>query len=253
MTRAGIDIQLFQQLYTSKKEAKMISTLDHLSEGRIEIGMGAGWKAIEYKAYGLEFPSAKVRIDQLDEGLQVLRALWSEEPKPSFSGKYYSLENALCFPKPFQKPYPRLWIGAPSGGKHMLKITAKHGDGINLAWTVPPDKCEWVFNRLDQQCKDMERDSSEILRSVGYWVRMFADEEEMEKYMKEEAKKQNLPFKEFKKQVQNLLMGTKDQIIEKLLEYQKIGVPHFIFMFPYPEELKYLQLFNNEILPAIKA
>jgi alkanesulfonate monooxygenase SsuD/methylene tetrahydromethanopterin reductase-like flavin-dependent oxidoreductase (luciferase family) len=92
--------------------AKKITTLDHLSEGRIEIGYGAGWKEVEYKAYGIDFPSVKERLDMLEEGLDILLKLWSEEEKPSYSGKYYSISEALCFPKPYQKPHPNLWIGA---------------------------------------------------------------------------------------------------------------------------------------------
>ncbi|MFX1252070.1 MAG: LLM class flavin-dependent oxidoreductase [Promethearchaeota archaeon] len=232
--------------------AKMITTLDHLSEGRIEIGMGAGWKEIEYKAYGLEFPSAKVRIEQFEEGMQILRALWSKDKKTSFSGKYYSLENALCFPKPFQKPHPRLWIGSMTGGKRMLKSTAKYADGINLAWAFSPKQCETLFNQLDEYCTDFGRKKGAILRSVGLWARVFANEQEMETRMKAEAEKRNMSLEKYQDRVKGALIGTTEQIVEKLTNYKKVGVSHFIFMFPMKEESTYLQLFNDDIIPKVK-
>lgn len=231
--------------------AKMISTLDHLSEGRIEIGYGAGWKEIEYRAYGIDFPSVKVRIDQFEEGLQVLRALWSKEDKVSFSGKYYSLDNAICAPKPYQKPHPRLWIGAPSGGKRMLQITAKYGDGINLAWAVPPTRCKTVFDQLDQYCSQFKRNPTEIFRSLGFFVQIFVNKLEMERGMKEEANKRNISLEEYQKQVEGALIGTQDQIIEKLEKYPELGVTHYIFMFPHQHEVEYIQRFTDEILPTM--
>jgi len=231
--------------------AKKITTLDQLSKGRIEIGYGSGWKEVEYNAYGIEFPSVKERLDRLEEGLDVLLKLWSDEDKPSYSGKYYNLNEALCFPKPYQKPHPRLWIGSMTGGNRMLRIAAKYGDGLNLAWSFSPEKCRELFKKLDNNCTKYNRSPSDIKRSLGFWVRIYKDEAEMEKGLVQEAEKRNIDLETYKERVAGSLIGTKEQVIEKLLEYKEVGVTHYIFMVPYLQEVEYMNLFENEILPEI--
>jgi alkanesulfonate monooxygenase SsuD/methylene tetrahydromethanopterin reductase-like flavin-dependent oxidoreductase (luciferase family) len=117
--------------------AKTISTLDVISDGRIELGIGAGWYEQEYKAYGYYFPSYMTRIGQLDESLSIIKDMWGEEVA-SFEGKYYWIRDAICNPKPIQKPHPVIMVGG-SGEKHLLKVVAKHADSYNL-FLVPPMK-----------------------------------------------------------------------------------------------------------------
>ena len=231
--------------------AKKISTLDHLSKGRIEIGYGSGWKEVEYDAYGIKFPSVKERLDMLEEGLDVLLKLWSDEDKPSYSGKYYNLKEALCFPKPYQKPHPRLWIGSMTGGNRMLRIAAKYGDGINLAWSFSPEKCQELFKKLDNNCLKYNRSPADIKRSLGFWTRIYKDETDMEKGLIQEAEKRNITVEEYKERVAGALVGTKEQVIQKLIAYKEIGITHYIFMVPYQEEIEYLELFDTEILPKM--
>ena len=104
--------------------AKMTATLDVMSGGRVEFGIGAGWVKREHEAYGLLFPPIKTRIKQLEEYLQILRKMWLER-KPSFHGKYYSITNSINEPKPLQKPHPPISIGTRLGGKKMLNIIEK--------------------------------------------------------------------------------------------------------------------------------
>jgi alkanesulfonate monooxygenase SsuD/methylene tetrahydromethanopterin reductase-like flavin-dependent oxidoreductase (luciferase family) len=231
--------------------AKKVTTLDHLSEGRIEIGYGAGWKEVEYKAYGIDFPSVKERLDMLEEGLDILLKLWSEEEKPSYSGKYYTITKALCFPKPYQKPHPNLWIGSMAGGNRMLRIAAQYGDGINLAWAFSPERCKTLFERLNKYCIKYNRDPSSVKRSLGFWVRIYEDEDEMEKGLIAEAEKRKISVEEYKTRVKGALVGTKEQVTQKLLEYKKVGITHYIFMVPYEQEMKYLNMFNDEILSNV--
>ncbi|MFX0211527.1 MAG: LLM class flavin-dependent oxidoreductase [Candidatus Hodarchaeota archaeon] len=229
--------------------AKMITTLDHLSEGRIEIGYGSGWKEIEYKAYGIDFPPVKTRLEQLVEGLEVLLELWSDKGKGTYTGNHYALDNALCFPKPFQQPHPRLWIGSMTGGKKMLRIAAKYGDGINLAWAFSPEQCKMIFKQLDKYSDEVQR--KQLLRSVGFWVRLFENEEDKIIKMKEMAKQRGFSLEEYQKRTEGALLGTQKEIMEKLTKYLKIGVSHFIFMFPGEKESRYIQIFDQEILPSI--
>ena len=95
--------------------AKMLSTLDIISNGRLELGIGAGWYEQEYLSYGYEFPSARTRIMQLDESISIIKAMWTEK-YASFEGKYYKIKDAICNPKPIQKPHPLIMVGG-SGEK----------------------------------------------------------------------------------------------------------------------------------------
>ncbi|MHA1304026.1 MAG: LLM class flavin-dependent oxidoreductase [Candidatus Heimdallarchaeaceae archaeon] len=115
--------------------AKQIASLDQYSNGRIDFGYGAGWKELEYNAYGIPFPSAKVRLEMLKEAIQVIRKLWKEE-KANFLGKYYTLRDAISYPKPVQNPMD-IWIGTMYAKEKMLTLAAEYADGINLAWAYP--------------------------------------------------------------------------------------------------------------------
>ena len=114
--------------------AKMLSTLDIISNGRVELGIGAGWYEHEYIAYGYYFPSNVSRIKQLDESLNIIKTMWKEK-RPSFEGKYYRIKEAICNPKPIQKPHPIIMIGG-SGEKYLLKVVAKHADRYNLFFGI---------------------------------------------------------------------------------------------------------------------
>ncbi len=230
--------------------AKKIASLDNLAEGRLEVGYGAGWKEIEYRAYGIPFPSVKTRLEQLEEGLQILLKQWGKEEKASYQGKHYSLNEALCYPKPFQKPHPNLWIGTMTGGSKMLRIAAQYGDGINIAWAFSVERCKEIFNRMDKFSEEFNR--KPLKRSVGFWVRVYSDDEEMAKGLEVEAEKRNISLEEYKDRIKGALIGTPGTMIEKLRGCLELNVSHFIFMFPYEQEIEYLQLFEKEILPALE-
>ena len=114
--------------------AKATVTIDHISNGRVEMGIGGGWYEMEFLAYGYPYPPIKTRLDQLEEGAQIIRSMLHNE-STTFQGKHYSVDNAYLFPRPIQAS-PRLWIGG-LGEKRTLRITAKHADGWNAAY-VPP-------------------------------------------------------------------------------------------------------------------
>jgi F420-dependent oxidoreductase-like protein len=143
--------------------AKAISAIDLLSNGRAEIGIGAGWAVVEYNAYGIPFPEAKTRLDQLEEGIQVLRGLLHDEVT-SFAGQHFSVTEARNEPRPAQAKLP-IWIGG-GGEKRTLKIAAKYADGWNVPFIAPE-----VFGHknavLDQHCADVGRDPAQIRRAIN--------------------------------------------------------------------------------------
>jgi probable F420-dependent oxidoreductase len=142
--------------------AKTAATLDVISEGRLDLGLGAGWFAREFEAYGIPFPSVRDRVSALDESLQVIRAVWTE-PNPTYAGQFYTLNGAVCDPPPVQRPHPPLWIGGE--GDRVHRIAAKSAQGLNVRWWSP----QQVTQRrsfLTQACEANGRDPDTLRLSV---------------------------------------------------------------------------------------
>ena len=138
--------------------AKITSTVDVISGGRLDWGIGAGWYENEYRGYGFEFPKPKDRIGMLREAVEIVRSMWTEE-ETTFNGKYYKLSRANCDPKPLQSPHPPIWIGG--GGEQLtLRVVARHADYSNFGGR--PD--EWARKReiLKGHCAAVGRDEETI-------------------------------------------------------------------------------------------
>ena len=143
--------------------AKMAVTVDHLSGGRLDFGIGAGWAEHEHTMLGLEFGTVKDRADRLEESLQVILGLWTQ-PRTTFAGQHYRLQDAVSEPKPVQRPHPPIWIGG-SGPKRTLRLAAQYADVWNAAGG-PPEEVAASSAILDRHCADVGRDPGEIRRSV---------------------------------------------------------------------------------------
>jgi probable F420-dependent oxidoreductase len=143
--------------------AKVAVTVDHLSGGRLEFGVGAAWATNEHEMYGIE--GLDQRVGRLSEGLRVIKMLWTQ-PRSDFDGRYYKLRNAVAEPKPVQKPHPPIWIGA--SGPAVLKLTALHADVWNVAGEAGRslEKAVETGKLLDEACAAAGRDPSEIRRSA---------------------------------------------------------------------------------------
>jgi F420-dependent oxidoreductase-like protein len=143
--------------------AKSAVTVDHLSGGRLEFGIGAAWAELEHTMLDLEYGTAGQRIARLDEACRVLELLWTEE-RSDFEGRYYRLQNAIANPKPVQKPHPPVWIGG-SGERKTLRVVAEHADVWNAGGGEPAE-VRRLSGVLDRHCADVGRDPAEIRRSV---------------------------------------------------------------------------------------
>jgi F420-dependent oxidoreductase-like protein len=142
--------------------AKMATTIDHLSGGRLEFGLGASGAEVEHTMLGIPFYTAGERIRRLGEALTVCRKLWTEE-RASFDGRYYTLTDAIANPKPLQRPYPPIWVGG-AGEKLTLRVVAEHADVWNVIGSL--DDVVRKASVLDHHCADVGRDPAEIKRSV---------------------------------------------------------------------------------------
>jgi alkanesulfonate monooxygenase SsuD/methylene tetrahydromethanopterin reductase-like flavin-dependent oxidoreductase (luciferase family) len=214
---------------------KMAANLQWLSGGRFILGIGAGWKENEYRAYGYDYPSTGQRLDQLDEALQVIRAMWTQ-PAPAFQGQYYTIQDAYCNPLP--DPPPPLLIGG-HGRKKTLRMMAKYADWLNFNNCTLEEYAE-LLGVLDEHCQAVGRDPAEIVRtysSEGLAVaptrtavdRMLADS----------------PFGELDK-----LAGTPDESYAKIRAFADLGVQHFIVRFPDFPHTASAKLFIKEVLPG---
>jgi probable F420-dependent oxidoreductase len=143
--------------------AKIAVTVDHVSHGRLEFGIGTGWNEPEFTQFGLPFPSAGDRVTMLDESLKAMKLLWAE-PRATFKGRFYALKDAIAEPKPVQRPHPPIWIG--SKGERMLRLTARHAD----AWHSNAsgfDETVALSKALDAACRNAGREPASIRRSLS--------------------------------------------------------------------------------------
>jgi F420-dependent oxidoreductase-like protein len=142
--------------------AKMAVTIDHLSGGRLEFGIGAAWAQAEHEMYGL--PGLDHRVGRLSESLQIIKSLFTQE-RTNFDGRYYHFHEAIANPKPIQKPYPPIWIGA--SGETTLRLTARHADVWNISGGDPASITQ-LIDRFEDTCAAVGRDQSEIRRSIQF-------------------------------------------------------------------------------------
>ncbi len=187
--------------------AKAITTIDQLSGGRADMGIGAGWAQVEYQAYGIPFPDVKTRMDQLEEGIQCLRGLLHDDVT-NFDGQHFTLTEARNEPRPLQDKLP-IWIGG-GGEKRTLKIAARHADGWNVPF-ISPDEFARKNAVLDQHCADVGRDPSEIKRAINTGLA----------FTEESLQQQFGAISEFVRP--GVLTGTDEQVLDTIGRYVDAG------------------------------
>ena len=229
--------------------AKMTSTLDAISNGRLEFGIGAGWFEYEYNSYGYKFYDAVARIEQLDESITIIKKMWQNQ-KSSFKGKHYSIKNAICNPKPVQKPHPSIMVGG--AGKMLMKVAAKHATRYNHPFGTP-EILEEKIKLLKENCKLIKRNHNEIENSVLLRVLVGKDSDDV-KDIVSKLKKKNESIAEFIiRSKDSIAMGTPDEVTSYLQQYMKIGINYFIVNFiGLSKSLEMLSLFSRKVRPNLK-
>jgi len=226
--------------------AKMAATVDVISEGRLEFGIGAGYLETEYRMYGLPFPPAAVRLEQLDEAIQVCKSLWTKE-RSDFVGKHYTLTSAVCEPKPVQKPHPRIWVGG-MGEKKTLRIVAEHADGWN-AFPLPIPQMREKLDVLRDHCAAVGRDFDSISKQLGIRAIVREDPNEVEAELAHFAEQSQLPLDRAR---QMAIAGTPAEVADSLLPYVDVGFDWFVLMERIPLDYDTLQLFMREVAPRLR-
>jgi F420-dependent oxidoreductase-like protein len=225
--------------------ANAMATIDHLSGGRMELGLGAGWSQIEFDAYGIPFLPIKDRLDQLEEGVQIIRGLLTQETT-TFHGRHYRLTDARCEPKPVQAR-PRIWIGG-MGEKRLLRMTARHADGWNVPF-IGPDVFAHKNGVLTAWCETEHRDPRAVTRTVNLGLAIGRTEAAARR--KREALGTQfgaaLPFLE-----PGMLIGTPAQVIDRIAEYAGGGAEWIILALRAPFDVEGLEVFVDEVMPALR-
>ncbi len=217
--------------------AKMAATADHISGGRIVLGLGAGWQENEHRAYGIEFSDVKGRLDRLAEACEVITSLFAN-PTTTFAGEHYQLTDAPLEPKPVRSPLPILIGGG--GEKRTMRIAAKYANRWNVWGT--PDTLRHKNAVLDRHCEDLGRDPAEITRSAQGLLFVMDDEEAAAKMRERDL---GMPS----------LVGTPDQLVEIVAEYRDAGVDELFvpdFTLPAgPAKHEVMDRFIEAVGPAL--
>jgi len=225
--------------------AKAMATVDHISGGRMELGLGAGWNAIEFDAYGIPFLPITDRLDQLEEGVQIIRSMFAEEIT-TFSGKHYHVTNARCEPKPLQQR-PRIWIGG-QGEKRLLRMTAKYADG----WSVPfisPAEYGRKNQVLTQWCEKEGRRPEDVLRSINVGLAIGRTEAEVRRKREQLEEQFGVALALLEP---GMLIGTPQQVIDRIGEYVSAGADWIILAVRGPFDVEGLHVFIDAVLPAFR-
>ncbi|WP_413450079.1 LLM class F420-dependent oxidoreductase [Georgenia phoenicis] len=236
--------------------AKVAATVDHVSGGRLEMGIGAGWYEHEWRAYGYGFPRAGERLAMLDEGVQIMRQAW-REGRATFSGKHYEVDGAICRPLPLQEGGVPLWI-AGGGEKVTLKIAARYADYTNFDGT--PEGFARKSEILAAHCKEVGTDFGRITRSANYNVAIGRDEAEVRDRLDQLAdrlRKAGVDEERVQRELGSVrgmpACGTPEQVVEKLQALEAQGMTYGIFYFPEAAyDTSGLELFEREVAPALQ-
>jgi F420-dependent oxidoreductase-like protein len=234
--------------------AKVAATVDVISGGRAEMGIGAGWYEHEWRAYGYGFPSAGERIALLDEGVQIMRSLWADGTA-TFEGKHYQVDGAICQPLPLQPGGVPLWI-AGGGEKKTLRIAAKYAAYTNFDGTLAGFQHKSAL--LEEHCREVGTDFTAITRSANYNVIIGATDAEVAGKLESLRSRLSpyVPADRLDSQISGLasgpLVGTPERIVETLTALRDVGMTYAIGYFPEVAfDRSGMQLFAEQVIPAL--
>jgi F420-dependent oxidoreductase-like protein len=225
--------------------AKAAATLDHISGGRFELGIGAGWHIWEASAYGYAFPDIGTRLDMLEEGVQIIRRMLTEE-RTTFSGRHFQVDDASCLPRPVQDHLP-IWIGGV-GEKRTLKIVADYADGWNAAY-LSPEEFARVNEVLNHWCEDEKRDPASLRRAVNVTFNLGISEADVERQRGILAADWGAAAERI---VGGALLATPERAAERLLEYVAAGADEINVALRAPWDEEALDAYLGTVIPAVR-
>jgi F420-dependent oxidoreductase-like protein len=228
--------------------AKEAAAVDVLSGGRLDLGLGAGWHEGEHRMYGINFPPLKTRLEMLEEGTQVIKALWQGQPV-NFSGQHYRLEAAESYPVPAQSS-PVVIIGGR--GERVLQLVARHASEWNCAY-VNVEQFHQKSRYLDEQCQAIGRDPASIQRSLMLPFVIGLDEATIQSRIEaSHVMFPNLPGQWADWQAAGLFGGSPQQVVDQMNQFVAAGVQRFMLQHNNLDDLDSLELLAQEVLPHVK-
>lgn len=226
--------------------AKMAASLDHLSNGRAELGIGAGWLEAEHAAHGFPFASGPARVDLLEEQLQVITGLWSEDPF-SHAGREYHLEGCHFTPHPVQQPRPPILVGGTSTATRLPRLAARYADEYVLGMGTPA-QCRETRERLDRHCETYGRDPSAVSLALFGGVCVAETERDVQRTL-EHLMTGSRPH------MQNMdtwVLGTPEQAAEKLTDLAAAGVRRMMFSVDHELHQEMVTLLGERVAPLVR-
>jgi len=231
--------------------AKVAATVDVISGGRVNLGIGAGWYQHEYEGYGYEFPRPAVRIGQLREAIEIMRCLWTED-EVHYQGKHYRLQGAICRPKPVQQPLIPIWV-AGGGEQLTLRVAARYAACTNFG--PSPEEFARRSEILAGHCRDVGTEFDAIVRSTNRFVVCRETEREVHDALAEIEDRylQVIPAEQARRAAAMYveMAGTPAQLVERLRPWAAAGLAYAIVYFPDAAyDPSGLELFAREVVPA---
>ncbi len=218
--------------------AKMASTVDVLSHGRLNFGIGSGWYEHEYRAYGYDYPDAPERLRYLREAIQVIRAMWTQE-EAVFEGKYYHVRGAINQPKGVQQPHIPLLIGG-GGEKVTLKLVAQYGDACNVGGDL--ETIRHKFDVIKEHCASIGRDYESIHRTTVTICAIGETDAEAQSKIPERV------IRQFGSRLDSALIGSPETIRQRIADFEAAGVQELILAFPDALQLDSIRFFGKEYI-----
>ena len=227
--------------------AKAVATADHVSEGRVELGLGAGWHALEHEAYGFAFPPPRERMDILEEQLQVVLGSWSDGPF-SFDGTHYDLRDLDAQPKPVQRPHPPIIVGGAAGPRSAA-LAARYADEYNTVFASVED-CAERKERVDAACRAEGREP--ILFSLMTGCVVGRDRAEVERRGRAVVERTRLDLEDFLGSA-GTITGTVEEVVARIGEYARVGVGRVYLQHLAHEDVEMVELVGAEVVPSVAA
>jgi F420-dependent oxidoreductase-like protein len=224
--------------------AKSAATADHVSGGRIELGLGAGWFEVEHRAYGFPFPAVAERIGRFAEQVEIVHRQWTEDVF-DFDGRFYRLERCRALPKPVQKPRPPLIVGG-SGGRGTIEPAVRFADEYNTFF-ASVDACRERRRKLDDACERAGRDPASIRFSLMTTCVVGADEVELRRRLAAVAERSS----GFDPDAPPVIAGTVEEVVERLRELETVGVERVMLQHLAHDDVEMVRLLGAEVAPAV--
>jgi alkanesulfonate monooxygenase SsuD/methylene tetrahydromethanopterin reductase-like flavin-dependent oxidoreductase (luciferase family) len=229
--------------------AKIAATVDMVSEGRLEFGVGAGWKDVEYQAYGIPFPSPGQRVDRFLEGMRIIKGLWTQD-RTTVDGQYYSVHDAVAAPKPLQSPHPPILIGGSR--PRMLRAMARFADAVNMGGAPDTATYKTTLAKLRRYCEAEGTDFDSIRKTHFMTFLVGRDDDDAECVLKRVAREDGMTPGEYRQKRTRAYIGTADGAVDLIRQYADLGVTQIMTAFPYKDEMRSMDLFAESVIPRLK-